>query len=419
MSPSPIENLKARTVPQHGQGSGLTSHDISRLTEYLSTSDHLSDGQQVERFEQEFCAATGAPHAIAVSSCTVALELVSRLLALRDGDEVIAPSLTFQATVSSFVGTRVHVRFAEVDPHTFCLDAEDVERKITARTRAIYTVHYGGLCGNLPALRSLADQHNLILVEDCAHALGAAVYDQSAGTWGDFACWSFHSLKNISTLGQGGMITTHDPKAEKRLRRLRAIEPNADFMPRTATTPAFDGYKDPRDPRRVTHEKNAYTQTCERLHGPGLNAQMSEPAAVVGRSQLKRLNSLVARRNHLATLLDDALVNLPGVSIIKVPDGYIHARHLYTFILNDDSINRDKLASRLMNHGIDVVLRYFPLHILPEWRHAGNSLGDLPMTEKIWFDKLVNLPMSPQLTDDDMAYMVQCVRSSTAELRCS
>ena len=419
MSLSPIENLKGRTVPQYGQGSGLTSDDISRLTEYLSTSNHLSDGQQVELFEQEFCAAMGAPHAIAVSSCTMALELVARLLALRDGDEVIAPSLTFQATVSSFVGTSVRVRFAEVDPQTFCLDAEDVGRKINPRTRAIYTVHYGGLCGNLPALRRLADRHNLILVEDCAHALGAAVHDRSAGTWGDFACWSFHSLKNISTLGQGGMITTRHPEAEGRLRRLRAIEPNADFIPRAGMAQAFNGYEDPRDPCRVTHEKNAYSQTCEKLHGPGLNAQMSEPAAVVGRSQLKRLNSLVVRRNHLARLLDDALISVPGVSVIEVPDGYVHARHLYTFILNDDRIDRDRLVSRLMAHGIDVVLRYFPLHLLPEWRHAGNSIGDLRVTEEIWFEKLMNLPISPQLTDDDVAYMAQCVRSSTAELRCS
>lgn len=152
---------KYRTVPQHGQGSGLTAADLDVLRDLAQANGHLSDGAQVSLFEQEFRDHTGAEHAVAVTSCTMALELAGRVLGLGGGDEVISPALTFQATVASFVGSDVRVRFADVDPDTLCLDADSVARLIGPRTRAIYTVHYGGLCGDVARLRALADTHGL------------------------------------------------------------------------------------------------------------------------------------------------------------------------------------------------------------------------------------------------------------------
>lgn len=230
---SPVK-LNARPVPQYGQGSGVTSEDLEFMAEVIGRRSHLSDGQEVARFEQAFCDATGAKHAVAVTSCTMALELTSRILGLEPGDEIITTSLTFQATVSAYVGSGVRVKFADIDPNTLCLDADSVASLVTPRTKAIITVHYGGLCGDIAELRDLADQFGLWLIEDCAHALGASVDGRSAGTWGDIGCWSFHSLKNISTLGQGGMLTTSDATLADRLRRLRTIEPDADFVRRRA-----------------------------------------------------------------------------------------------------------------------------------------------------------------------------------------
>jgi dTDP-4-amino-4,6-dideoxygalactose transaminase len=197
-------------VPQHGQGSGFDERDIAAVAALLRSGAHLSDGRQVAAFEREYAAYTGAPEAIAVTSCTMALELVTRVLDLRPGDEVIATPLTFQATTAALLGLDVRVRFADVDPDTLCLDPDRVAALVTPRTRAVYTTHYGGLCGGVRELRALTERHRIVLVEDCAHALGAAVDGRSAGCWGDFGCWSFHSLKNISTLGQGGMVTTRD-----------------------------------------------------------------------------------------------------------------------------------------------------------------------------------------------------------------
>jgi len=405
-----------RTVPQHGQGSGVTAEDLEALRAFTTGGGHLSDGSQVKRFEEEFCAYTGAEHAVAVSSCTMGLELVGRALGLRPGDEVISPSLTFQATVSSFVGTGVRVRFAEVDPATLCLDPASVERLISPRTRAVYTVHYGGHCGDVARLRELTDAHGLRLVEDCAHAIGAFAYGRSAGTWGDAGCWSFHSLKNISTLGQGGMITVRDGELAERLRRLRCMEPDADFLDRHPGA-GFGAFPRPSDPRRVTHEKNAWTHNCGGIRAPGLNAQLGDPAAVVGRSQLRRLPDLVARRQRLAAALDEALSQIEGIETVPASPGLSHAAHLYAFRLTDASVNRDELVSLLIDRGIEVVLRYFPLHLLPEWRFGGSRFGDLPVTERVWFEQLMNLPISPQLDAEDTAYMAGAVADAVRELR--
>lgn len=404
-----------RSVPQHGQGSGLDQADIDALLALAQQNGHLSDGGQVAQFEQEFCAYTGANHAVAVSSCTMALELTSRVLGLGAGDEVISSALTFQATVSSFVGSAVAVRFADVDPDTLCLDADSVARLIGPRTRAIYAVHYGGLCGDIARLRELADIHGLYLIEDCAHAIGAWAHGASAGTWGDIGCWSFHSLKNISTLGQGGMLTVRDEPLAQRLRRMRAIEPDASFSGRSHRQ-VFGRFADPADPRRVTHEKNAYTHDCDVIRASGLNAQLSDPAAAVGRSQLARLPGLLERRRTLAAILNSELAAIPGIRVLPVPPEHEHARHLHAFRLVNPDVRRDDLVSLLTDRGIEVVLRYFPLHLLPEWRLRGARLGDVPITERIWFSELVNLPLSPQLQPEDMRYMADAVAWAMTEL---
>lgn len=401
-------------VPQHGQGSGYDERDIAAVVRLLRSDRHLSDGRQVAAFEQEFAARTGAREAVAVTSCTMALELVTRVLDLVPGDEVIATPLTFQATTAALLGLPVRVRFADVDPETLCLDPDSVAALVNERTRAVFTTHYGGLCGGIRQLHDLTRRHGIMLVEDCAHALGAGVDGRAAGVWGDFGCWSFHSLKNISTLGQGGMVTTRDPVRAERIRALRAMNPDASFVRRQRPL-SFGPHGTATLPRPVTHEKNAYTHDCVRLRAAGLNATMSEPAAAVGRTQLARLDELVDRRRTLAARLDSGLAELPGLRVLPVPDGHQHARHLYTVLLDDPAIDRDDFVRRLESLGVQIVLRYFPLHLLPEWRARGGALGDAPVAERVWFRQLVNLPLSPQLSVHQVDHVVAAVRTALYE----
>jgi perosamine synthetase len=338
----------------------------------------------------------------------------SRAAILASGEDASAA----RALRSAGCQPSVRVRFADIDERTLCLDPVAVERLITDRTRAIYAVNYAGLGAGLPQLRQLADRYGIYLIEDCAHATGTWTEGRSAGTWGDFGCWSFHGLKNISTLGQGGMVTGPDAETAERLRRMRCIEPDASYRP-SLSRPAnvFGTYPDPVDPRRVTHEKNAYTHDCDTIHASGLNARLGDPAAVVGRSQLRRLPQLIARRNELAAVLDSGLAGIDGLEILTPPPRHVHARHLYAFRLTHPGVDRNALVSRLTDQGIAVVLRYFPLHLLPEWRKHGHRLGEVPVTERVWFRELVNLPISPQLSITDMEYMAQAVHRAMRELQ--
>ncbi|MEH0935388.1 DegT/DnrJ/EryC1/StrS family aminotransferase [Micromonospora psammae] len=405
-------------VPYHGQGSVFDEDDVAAVTRLLRSDAHLSGGRERGAFEDEFARHTGARHAVSTTSCTMALELATHLLGLRPGDEVVASPLTFQATVAPLLSRPVGVRFADIDPDTLALRPEAVDRVVGPRTRAIYVTHYGGLPADLDGLVAVARQHDLLLLEDCAHALGSRYRGHSAGTVGDLGCWSFHSLKNMSTMGQGGMVTCRDDRWADTLRRIRAMEPDADFRPRT-TPPSFGGRRPPgpEDPER--HAKNAYTDDCTAIRHGGLNATMSEPAAAVGRTQLAKLPAMVARRREIAARLHTGLADLPGVVPHRDLPGTVHSYHLYTLRITDAAPGlRDEVVRRLHHeHGVEMILRYFPLHLLPEWRRRGGAYGQAPTAERIWFDELVNLPIYPAMTDRQVDHLVDAVRAAVIRAR--
>lgn len=405
-------------IPYRGQGSTFDETDIEAATRLLRSGHHLSSGVERTLFEEEFAGHTGAAHAVTTTSCTMALELSTHLLGLSPGDEVIASPLTFQATVAPLLSRNVVVRFADISPLTLGLDVDSATQLISARTRALYVTHYGGLPADLDALADLAAAHGVALVEDCAHALGARYRGRRTGTMGDLGCWSFHSLKNISTLGQGGMVTTKRDDWAHRLRRITQMEPDADYQLRDRPV-GFGPHSVPRpdDPER--HAKNAYTHDCLAIRMGGLNSVLSEPAAAVGRTQLRRLPAFIRRRRQIAHYLNERLAALPGVLPHHDLRDSEHAYHLYTFRLLDAEPGlRDALVRRLQHHyGIEIVLRYFPLHLLPEWRARGGHYGQAPVAERIWFRELVNLPIYPTLTDREVTYMADAVECALAEVQ--
>jgi dTDP-4-amino-4,6-dideoxygalactose transaminase len=194
---------------------------------------------------------------------------------------------------------------------------------------------------------------------------------------------------------------------------LRSINPDAEFSARSEPLDVGP-YGEASLPRPVTHEKNAYTHDCTRIRNGGLNAQLSDPAAAAGRSQLRRLDQLVARRRAFAERLDAGLGGIDGVRLLTTPDGHRHAHHLYTFLLDSPSADRDQFVRDLEEQGVEIILRYFPVHLLPEWRARGGELGAAPVAERIWFTRLVNLPISPQLGPDDADFVVEAVERAMA-----
>lgn len=396
-------------VPYLRKGSLFGQAELNAIAALLASDRTLSCGQERASFEEEFCAYLGANNAIALTSCTTALECATYLLNLQPGDEVIVQPSTYQATALPLLTRPVTVRWCDVNPNTLAAEPDSVASLITPRTRAIYLTHYGGLMADMARIMSLADQHGVKVVEDCAHALGSTYCGHLPGTLGDIGCFSFQSMKNISTLGQGGMLTCKDDRWASTVRRMRATEPHATFTPRRSQN--LGPYLSPRW-SVDTHQKNAFTHDCQAVHHRGMNATLSEPAAAVGRAQLRKLAEFVDRRRMIAERLNGGLHGVASVRLQREPAGYRHSYHLYTFFVDATRVDRNAIVSDLVRAGIEIELRYFPLHLLPEWRIRGHEYGECPVFEKLWFESLVNLPCYPELTDGQVDYMVAAVKNA-------
>jgi dTDP-4-amino-4,6-dideoxygalactose transaminase len=407
----PVTNVGRQpyVVPYAGKGSVFGEEELAAIRALLTSDAHLAGGEQRTAFEREFARYVGADYAVSVTSCTVALEFATHLAGIRPGDHVVVSPLTFHATATPLLARHVDVSFCDVDEDSLCMDATALRALVTRGTRAIFVTHYGGLMADMERVREIADECGAVVIEDCAHALGSTRNGHPPGHFGDIACWSFQSLKNISTLGQGGMLTLNDEGRAQVAERLRSMEPDADFVAR-ARPMRFGGWPTPEPPPPVRHDKNAHSHDCVAIRAGGTNSIMSEPAAAVGRVQLTKLAAFVDRRAQLATKLDGALGAIPGVGLPCPPRGSRHAHHLYWFYVEDGGeASRDSVASRLERLGVEIVLRYFPIHLLPEWRLRGGGYGDCPVAERVWFERLVNLPLYPTLSDLQLDHMATAV----------
>ncbi|WP_327325224.1 DegT/DnrJ/EryC1/StrS family aminotransferase [Streptomyces sp. NBC_01210] len=397
----------AYTVPYLPTGSVYGPAEMDALTRLLQSGAKLSCGPERDAFEQEFAAYAGVDHALSLTNATIALELATYLLDLQPGDEVIAATQTYQANVTPLLALPVKVRFCDIDPNSLNISPDALAGLVNDRTKAIYLVHHGGMPADMEPILKIAAENNLTIVEDCAHALGTKYHGRTPGTFGHLGCWSFQSYKNISTLGEGGMLTLSNPEWAERVGRVRSIEPDARFTSRAQL--ALGDYTLPADGIE-RHEKNSYAEDCVELRHPGTNSTLSEPAAAVGRVQLRNLDAFVARRRAIAERLDAGLKEIPGIRVQTREAGIESSHHLYTCFLDSSTgIDRDAFIKRLDEQGIHIQLRYFPIHLLPEWRQRGNGLGECPVAERIWFHEQINLPIYPQLEDWQVDFMVETV----------
>ncbi|KXK63885.1 aminotransferase DegT [Micromonospora rosaria] len=385
-------------VPYPTLGTIVGDEEVAVVTEVLLSGKRLSQGSWRSRFEEAFRDHVGSRYAFSVTSGTVALRLAIQLLDLREGDEVVVTPQTYQATAQPLLDHRATVRFCDIDPNTLNIDVSRLADLVSPRTRAVILVHYGGLPAEMAAVRELADRYDFVIVEDCAHALGAEYFGEQPGVLGDIACFSFHSTKNITTLGEGGMLTLNRDDWAERIGRLRNNECDAVFRPAPSTL---------RKVPRAMFDGLAHSRECVAVRTAGTNATLSEPAAAVGLVQLGRLPALTEARRRVAADIDAALAHHPAVRLQVAPEGHKHSYHLYTlFVRPERGVVRDRVVERLVQLGVDVWLRYFPLHLLPEWRSRGHRLGDCPVAERCWFEEQINLPCHPAFSEVDVKSMV-------------
>ncbi|RKY21307.1 MAG: hypothetical protein DRQ55_04810 [Planctomycetota bacterium] len=330
----------------------------------------LSMGPQTEAFEREFAQAHGAPHAVALQSGTAALYLALRALGIGAGDEVVLPALTFVASAHAVMQCGAVPVLADVSSaRRPLLDPADAARRIGPRTRALLPVHYGGALCDMPALRALADQHELLLIEDAAHAAGAP----GVGQLSDAACFSFYANKNLAT-GEGGMLLTARDELASRCRALRSHGRSTSSHDKASGHTARDD---------VT------------LHG--VNARMTEVQAALGRVQLGKLAAGNARRRDLRRLYMRAL----GASL-EIPlagDEEASACHLMVVLL-PTGCDREVVRTALATDGIQTSVHYPPIHQLSAFADARPPRPVLSVTEAL-APRLLSLPLHARLSDAD------------------
>jgi dTDP-4-amino-4,6-dideoxygalactose transaminase len=325
-------------------------------------------GQELENFEQEFANLCGTKYAVGVSSGTSAILLSLMSLGIGNNDEVIVPSLTFIATATPAKLLGATVIYADIDPEIYTIDPIEVERKISPRTKAIIPVHlYGHPC-DMDPLNELAKTYNLRVVEDACQAHLATYKERRIGSLGDIACFSFYPSKNMTVLGDGGMVTTNDAELAQKVKMLRD-----------------------------------HGRTQKYVHDLlGLNCRLSEIHAAIGREQLRHLVEWNKRRRDIAaryrTLLQDCDVAIPVER-----DWAEHVYHMYVIRARQ----RDGLASHLKERGIETGIHYpVPVHQQPCLR----SNVHLPITEK-YVDEILSLPMHAQLSNEEVEYVASEVEN--------
>ncbi len=349
----------------------------------------LTMGEETERLEAEFADFVGARHAIAVTNGTAALHLAGLALGWGPGDEVIVPSLTFVATANAVGYSGATPVFAEVSSERdFSIDPDDVAARITERTRAISIVHYGGYACDMPRLAQLARENELAIVEDAAHAPGAALDGRSLGTWGDIGCFSFFSNKNMAT-GEGGMLVTDDGALAERLRLLRS---------HGMTTLTWD-----------RHQGHAFSYD---VSAQGYNYRIDEVRAALGRVQLKKLPEHNERRRALNDTYVDALTEFAPELTIPYREHRGRSSHHIRPVLLPDGVDRHRFMAAMKEQGIQTSIHYPPVHQFSHYRD-GTDGQPLPLTEEI-ARREVTLPLYASLDPDDVIAVARAARAALA-----
>ncbi|MCL4551931.1 MAG: DegT/DnrJ/EryC1/StrS aminotransferase family protein [Candidatus Marsarchaeota archaeon] len=347
----------------------LGEEELGLVREVFS-SRWLGLGSMVKRFEDELSNYLGAKYVIAVNTGTSALHIALASFGVKPGDEIVTPSLTFAACPQTILACGAKPVFCDVDGDTLNIDVEDMERRITDKTRAIMPVHYGGQPCRMDEILDVARRRNILVIEDAAHAFG---------TVGDATCFSFDPVKNI-TCGEGGAVATDNDEVAQEIYKKRILGIDKDTWSR---------YKDTRT--------WFYEVTTE-----GFRYHLSNINAAIGLVQLGRLQGFIDKKRSIAKRYDDAFKGIPGVQILS-NDYESTAPFFYVMRVRD----RAGLMSFLKERGIDTGVHYIPNHLQPLF---GGSHTALPVTEQVW-EEIITLPLYVEMASDDVESVIGGVRA--------
>jgi perosamine synthetase len=349
----------------------------------------LSQGARVERFERVVADYVGARHAIATTNCTTALHLALVAAGIGPGDEVICPSFSFIATANAILHAGAQPIFVDIDPLTYNIDVDQIESVITSRTRAIMPVDQIGLAADIPAVREIADRHELKIIEDAAPSLGAKIGEAHVGGLSHFTCFSFHPRKSITT-GEGGIITTNDDEAAATLRRIRSHGAStSDLTRHTSGTTDIEEYPE-----------------------LGYNYRMTDIQGAIGTVQMGRLDEILAKRQALASRYSTLLkASTDALETPYTPDGYFHTYQSYCVWLNTERPRADIMADMA---AVEIATRrgVMAIHQEPFYRATFPELS-LPVTEEATKRTLL-LPLFADMTFEEQDKVIFHLKKAVA-----
>ena len=352
--------------------------DVENVTKVIRSGMNWATGPNVQEFEARLAQYLGIEYAVTFNSGTSALHAILVTYGIGKGDEVIVPSFTFIATANAplFVGAKPV--FADIEERTYGLDPEDVEKKITSKTKAIMPIHYGGSPCFIRELEQVTERHNLLLIEDAAESIGAQVDGKKVGSFGDAAIFSFCAPKVITT-GEGGAVVTNSKEVYENLKLMRSHG-------RVETADYFS-----------TSEYLEYVTL-------GYNFRMSNITAALGIAQLEKVDRIIEMRRRNAEMMSAKLSKIPEIELPHSPDGFFHIYQMYTIKVKEGQGKRDALSAYLAEKGIMTKVYFPPIHFTHFYKNKLGYNCDLPVTDRL-SGQALTLPMYPSLTEEEINYI--------------
>ncbi len=373
----------------------IGEEEIQSVVETLR-SGWLTTGIKTKQFEKEFAAWIGAPHAVAVNSCTAALHLALEAVGVTAGDEVIVPTMTFAATAEVVHYCRALPVLVDCKSDTFNIDVEAIEQAISPKTKAIIPVHFAGQPCEMDRILEMAQSRNIKVIEDAAHALPAKYRGKMVGTLGDITCFSFYATKTMTT-GEGGMATTENSEWAERMRILSLHGISRDAV------------------NRYTPEGSWYYEICY----PGYKYNLTDIAAALGIPQLHKCDRFGTIRQRYATLYNEGFKEIPEITVPYVAEDVEHAWHLYVIQLDLERlrIGRNQMIDLLKKQGIGTSVHFIPLHLHPYYsNNTTYAQKNFPVSNQA-FKRIISLPIYPRMTDAEVQRVIEVVTRLIQENR--
>lgn len=365
----------------------IDENDIKSVVNILN-GDYLTTGPAVSEFEKKIADYVGSKYAVSVSNGTAALHIACLSAGIKEGDEVITTPMTFAASANCILYCGAKPVFVDIDKETYNINVNEIEKKITPKTKAIIPVHFTGQSVDLDPILELAQKYNLIVIEDAAHALGTKYKGKFIGSISDMTEFSFHPVKTVTT-AEGGIITTNRKDLYEKLLlfRTHGITRNTEFM----------------------ENKNEGPWYYEQID-LGYNYRITDLQCALGITQMDKLDEFIKRRKELVGMYNEYLSKIDGVIIQKEEEFSDTSRHLYIMKLDLDKfkVGRKEIFEALLAENIGVNVHYLPVYLHPYYKKLGYEKGLCPNSEEL-YDSMITLPLYPGMSNDDFYDVINAV----------